>query len=102
MLDAGSDIESKSNTQRNPLIEAIYSEKEANAKLLIAYGANINVKTPQADSLLQMAIKYDKFNFVKILINCHPLMAIKDQEGKTPMEFAFSEKKMNSMKLMMY
>ena len=69
--------------------------------MLIANGANVNVKTPQKESLLHYAIKKDKHDFVKILIESDTLMREKNIDGKSPMELALSKNKMKSMKIMM-
>ena len=104
LIAFGVDIEAKCNFLQSPLYDAIYFlEKKDIFEELIANGADVTVKTPDGNSLLHYAIEKDKYDFVKIIMESGPfLMKMKDQDGKTPIELAFSKKKMKVLKSMMF
>ena len=86
-----------------PLFDALhYLEKTDISEVLIANGADVNVKCLDiGESLLHYAIAIDQYDFVKILAKSSHLMKVKNLDGKTPMEVVFSKKDMKTMKLMM-
>ena len=96
-------LELKSFEFGTPLCHALFDEQHEIFELLISFGANVNSLTPDNDSLLHCCVKDDeKLDSAKILLQNGALLTIKNQQHKTPFEVALSNKKLSSMKLMMF
>ena len=100
----GVDLEAKCNHLQAPLFDALhYLEKTDIFEVLIANGANVNVKCLDiGESLLHYAIAIGKYDFVKILAKSSHFMKVKNLNGKTPMEVVFSKKDIDNMKMMIF
>ncbi|XP_055956208.1 uncharacterized protein LOC126816802 isoform X2 [Patella vulgata] len=96
------DIESKNNDGSTPILVAIDSYKQPVEKLelLISYGAKLDVKDGDTDSLLHVACKYGCVETVKLLLNTGRVdIESKNDDDETPILVAIRSYKQPSEKM---
>ena len=86
-----------------PLHHALFDGEHEIFELLISFGANVNSLNFDGDSLLHCCVNDDeKLDSAKILLQNGALLSFKNLQLETPIETAMSNKKLSSMKLMMF
>lgn len=85
----------ETETLLTPLLVAIYYEAPANIiKLLIDYGADINIQAIDGKTPLHLALEksQDPENeILEMVLNAKPNVNIKDNTGRTPLNFIITE-----------
>ena len=103
LVNEDTDLELRSFEFETPLHNALFDGEHKIFELLISFGANVNSLNLERDSLLHFCVKdAEKLNFAKVLLQNGALLTIKNQRHKTPIEVAISNKKLRSMKLMLF
>ena len=103
LVNEDTDLELRSFEFETPLHHALFDGEHKIFELLISFGANVNSLNLERDSLLHFCVKdAEKLNFAKVLLQNGALLTIKNQQHKTPIEVAISNKKLRSMKLMLF
>ena len=103
LVNEGTNLELRSFEFGTPLRRALFDGEPEIFELLISFGVNVNSLTLDRDSLLHCCVKDDeKLDSAKILLLIGALLTFRNQQRKTPFEVALSNKKLSSMKLMMF
>ena len=103
LVNEDTNFELRSFEFGTPLHHALFDGEHEIFKLLVSFGANVNSLTPDNDSLLHCCVKDDeKLDSAKILLQNGALLSFKNLQLETPIETAMSNKKLSSMKLMMF
>ena len=103
LVSEDTNLELRSFEFGTPLHHALFDGEHEIFELLISFGANVNSLNLERDSLLHFCVKdAEKLNFAKVLLQNGALLTIKNQQHKTPIEVAISNKKLRSMKLMLF
>ena len=95
LLKHGADANAKDHEGKGPLFyfdEITLWNKKHIVNLFITYGANINEKDANGDTILHDAIKEEEcIYFIRMLLNCGASPNIRNLEGFTPLEYALQE-----------
>ena len=103
LVNEDTNLELRSFEFRTPLRHALFNGEQEIFELLISFGANVNSLNLERDSLLHFCVKdAEKLNFAKVLLQNGALLTIKNLQHETPIEVAMSNKKLSSMKSMMF
>ena len=91
LLKHGADANAKNHEGKSPVFYyyKITLENKHIVKLLIMYGANINEKDANGNTILHDAIDEDKF--VRFLLNYGASPNVRNLKGFTPIEYALKE-----------
>ena len=103
LVNEDTNLELRSFEFRTPLRHALFDGQHKIFELLISFGVNVNSLTLDRDSLLHCCVEDDeKLDSAKILLQIGELLTFRNQQGKKPFEVAISNKKLSSMKSMLF
>jgi len=91
LIDRGAQVNEVARDGGTPLMNAISENKEDNALVLLAYGANINAQNNQGNTALILACEPEKsqgYNTVCFILKQHPRLNIKNHKGQTALVIA--------------
>ena len=102
LLDSGVDVNGKTSTGSYALNNAAVENEMEVIKILLERGANPNVQNSQGDTPLICATKYagGKATTVKILVEADTDQAIKDDDGKTALDYAKAKEQQEAIALL--
>ena len=92
LLDHGADVNVIDNYSDTPLANAAYNEHLDTLRLLLKYGADPDVVNVNSDlTPMSIAIAYDRFNVVAILLEGGADPNKADKDGRTPFMMALRD-----------
>ena len=102
LLDGGVDVNARTGNGSFALNNAAVENEIDVIRILLARGANPNVQNGQGDTPLICATKYagGKMATVKLLIEAGTDIAIKDDEGKTALDYAKAKDQQEAIALL--
>lgn len=102
LIAAGTDVNAKSGDGSQALnAAAVYNQHDV-IKLLLAHGANPNVRNKEGDTPLVCATKYaggDPIT-VKLLVDAGTNLGIADNDGKTALDYARKQNQSDAIALL--
>lgn len=88
LIKEGKDINARDKENgKTALMQLVTMGKDVgHIRLLLKYGAEINLQDKEGNTALMLAVKYGELNFVEVLLKEYKADPnIKDKEGKTPL-----------------
>ena len=102
LIAAGTDVNAKSGDGSQALnAAAVYNQHDV-IKLLLAHGANPNVRNREGDTPLVCATKYAGGDptTVKLLVDAGTNLGIADNDGKTALDYAMQQNQQGAVALL--
>lgn len=89
LIEAGANVNAQNENGTAMIISALHSCPSLVPKI-IEKGADVNVKDDDGDTLLMLAVLFEKVDIVKLLLEKGADVWMKNNLGKTPLHFAKS------------
>lgn len=101
LLDRGADINHQNNNGYSPLIMASVNElRLANAKFLVAHGADLTLRNDDRETALTMAVDGSVIELIKLLLRKGASIDDKNKDGNTPLMKAAGPRQAEIVKLL--
>jgi uncharacterized protein len=100
LLDGGEDIEAKGQFEHTPLMRALGSQQKGAALLLIARGANVDYKTSDGASCIQLAAMFGEVDVLAAIIDAGANINERDDTAMTPVMWAANRGHLDALRLL--
>lgn len=100
LLDEGEDIEAKGQYEDTPLMRALGLQQKGAALFLIARGADVNYKTRDGVTCIQLAALFGEVDVLAVMIDAGANINERDDRGATPFMWTANRGHFDALRLL--